>query len=136
LPTPFGTFPSHYYAAAESSTQSGVPARGRWFTDIFPTGSSASLGTVSISGPVVCISATGTGSTWRGIITDTNQPGLAPVGFGLLSRWIDNGEGANDPPDQQAAFLTSPPGPDPTCPLTPITTGSVLQGDLRVHDGI
>jgi hypothetical protein len=136
LATPLGTFPSRYYAAAESSGSSGVPARGSWFTDIFPTGTSASMGTVSISGPVICISAAGNGSNWRGIISDTNQPGLAPVGFGVLSRWIDYGEGVNNPPDQQVAFLTSPPGPDPTCPLTPITTGPVVQGDLRVHDGI
>jgi hypothetical protein len=136
LPTPLGTFPSHYHANAWSDASGGTPATGTWFTDIFPTGVFASLGTVSISGPVICISASGNGANWRGIIENSNQPGLAPPGFGVLSRWVDNGEGANDPPDQQVGFLTPPPGPNPTCPPVPITTLPNLQGNLVVHDGI
>jgi hypothetical protein len=137
LPTPLGTFPAHYHANAWSTATGGVPAQGQWFTDIDTRGTPfEGLGTVSISGPVICISAAGNGANWRGIIEDSNQPGLAPPGFGVLTRWVDNGEGKKDPPDQQVGFLTPPPGPNPTCPPTAFSTGPNLQGNLVVHDGI
>ena len=136
LPTPLGTFPAQYHANGQSDASGGAPAQGQWFTNIFPTGGFASLGTVSISGPIICVNASGNAATWRGIIESTNQPGLAPVGFGVTSFWRDNGEGANDPPDQQVGFLTPPPGPNPTCPPNPLTAGPNLQGNLVVHDGI
>jgi hypothetical protein len=136
LPTPLGTFPAHYHANGQSDTSAGGAAQGHWFTDIFPTGPFAGLGTVTISGPIICVTASGNGANWRGIIENTNQPGLAPAGFGVLSRWVDNGEGANDPPDQQVGFLTPPPGANPTCPPTAFTAGPNLQGNLVVHDGI
>jgi hypothetical protein len=136
LPTPLGTFPAQYHANGQSDASGGAPAQGTWFTNIFPTGVFAGLGTVTIAGPIICVSASGNGANWRGIITDSNQPGLAPPGYGVLSRWVDNGEGANDPPDQQVGFLTPPPGPNPTCPPTAFSTNPNLQGNLVVHDGI
>jgi hypothetical protein len=136
LPTPLGTFPAQYHANGWSEASGGAPAQGQWFTNIFPTGPFAGLGTVTISGPLVCVSAAGNNSNWRGIITETNQPGLAPPGAGIISRWVDNGEGANDPPDQQVGFLTPPPGPNPTCPPVSFTANPNLQGNLVVHDGI
>jgi hypothetical protein len=136
LPTPLGTFPAHYHANGQSKASGGTPAQGTWFTDIFPTGPFASLGTVTISGSIICVNAAGNGANWRGIIEDSNQPGLAPPGFGVLSRWVDNGEGQKDPPDQQVGFLTPPPGANPTCPPLPFTTNPNLQGNLVVHDGI
>src|SRR6266550_56066 len=62
LPTPLGTFPAHYHANGQSDATGGSPAQGTWFTDIFPTGVFASLGTVSISGPIICVSAAGNGA--------------------------------------------------------------------------
>ena len=135
LLTPLGTFPAHYHANGQSDAGGGgSPAQGTWFTDIFPTGVFASLGTVSISGPVLCVAANGNDATWRGVITDSNT-GLAPPGAGIISRWVDNGQG-NDPPDGQIGFLTTPPGPNPSCPPTTFTTLPNLQGNLVVHDGI
>jgi hypothetical protein len=134
LPTPFGTFPAHYEANAQADA-SGGPATGTWFTDIFPTGAFASLGTVSISGDVLCLNANVHKAIWRGVITSSNTA-LAPAGLGVISEWIDNGEGANDQPDQQVGMLTSPPGPNPTCPNISLPTGPNLQGNLVVHDGI
>src|SRR5215212_9407002 len=67
LPTPLGTFPAHYHANGQSDASGGAPAQGRWCTDIFPTGPFASLGTVTIAGPLICISAAGNGANWRGI---------------------------------------------------------------------
>ena len=136
LPTPLGTFPAQYHANGQSDASGGAPAQGQWFTNIFPTGPFAGLGTVTISGPIICVNAAGNLANWRGIIADSNQPGLAPPGYGVLSSWTDNGEGANDPPDTQVGFLTPPPGPNPTCPATPFTAGPNLQGNLVVHDGI
>jgi hypothetical protein len=136
LPTPLGTFPAQYHANGQSDASGGSPAQGTWFTNIFPTGPFAGLGTVTISGPIICVSATGNLANWRGIVADSNQPGLAPPGAGIIAAWVDNGEGANDPPDTQVGFLTPPPGPNPTCPATPFTAGPNLQGNLVVHDGI
>jgi hypothetical protein len=70
------------------------------------------------------------------VIANSNQPGLAPPGYGILARWVDNGEGGNNPPDQHVAFLTPPPGPDPTCPPTAFSTGPNLAGNYLVHDGV
>jgi len=95
----------------------------------------ASIAPVTISGDLICVNSVGNGANWRGVITQSSTA-LAPPGAGVLSRWVDNGEGANDPPDQQVGFLTPPPGPNPTCPATPFTTGPNLQGNLVVHDGI
>lgn len=136
LPTSLGTFPARYSVAAESRSPGGTPARGRWFAAIIPTGPFASLGTVFVDGPAICVNAAGNSASWRGIIEDSNQPGVAPPGFGVLSRLVDNGEGANDPPDQSVTFLTPPPGPLPTCPPIPFTTGPNLQGRIYLHDGV
>jgi hypothetical protein len=146
LPTPFGTFPAHYEANGQATASGGAPATGSWFTVICPANEVnqppcstnplvASIAPVTISGDLVCVNAVGNGANWRGVITDSSTP-LAPVGAGVLSRWVDNGEGANDPPDQQVGFLTPPPGPNPTCPPVAFSTGPNLQGNLVVHDGI
>lgn len=46
------------------------------------------------------------------------------------------GEGANDPPDRAAAFLM-PPSPLPAaCPLIPVATTPISQGNFAVHEGI
>jgi hypothetical protein len=133
LATPLGTFPSQYHANAQSDAVGGA-ADGHWFTNIFPTGPFASLGTVTIGGTVLCVSAAGNDATWRGVIEQSNS-GLAPPGAGVITRWVDNGEG-NDPDDSQIGFLTSPPGPNPSCPQTTFDTLPNLQGNLVVHDGI
>jgi hypothetical protein len=145
LPTPFGTYPSHYEANGQSDASGGSPATGSWFTVICPsenlnsppcsTSPLASLLPVSISGDILCVNASGNKATWRGVITQSSTV-LAPVGAGVLTLWVDNGEGANDPPDQQFGFLTPPPGPNPSCPITPFSTNPNNQGNLVVHDGI
>jgi hypothetical protein len=135
LPTPLGTFLAHYHANGQSKASIGTPAEGSWFADIFTDGTFASLGTVSISGSMICLNAVGHGANWRGIIEDSNQPGLFPPGFGILSRWVDNGEGQGTE-DLQVGYLTPPPGPNPTCPPTPFVAAPNRQGNLVVHDGI
>jgi hypothetical protein len=132
LPTPFGTFAAHFHANAQSFASGGTPAQGTWFTDLFDT----PIGDVSISGVVVCINAIGNAANWRGVITESSTA-LAPPGYGVLSRHVDNGEGQNDPEDQATGFLTGPPGPNPTCPATTqLPTQPITSGNLLVHDGI
>jgi hypothetical protein len=132
VPTPFGALPAHFHTNAQSFASGGFPAQGTFFTDI----DGGALGTVSFSGVVVCINAVGHGANWRGVITDANQPAFTPIGFGVLARWVDNGEGQNDPEDQQVGFLTPPPGATPTCPAIPFSTAPIDSGNLVVHDGI
>lgn len=135
LPTPLGTFPAQYHANGQSDAGGGgTPAQGQWFTNIFTPAPPAGLGTVTISGTILCVTATGNNGVWRGVIEDSNT-GLAPPGMGIFARWVDNGEG-NDPPDQHIGFLTPPPGPNPACPNVTFATNPNLQGNLVVHDGI
>ena len=63
-PTPFGSFPCqvHVSGQSESATGPGVPAQGNWFIRIF-AGDFLGLGTVELSGEVVCLTAIGN-STW------------------------------------------------------------------------
>jgi hypothetical protein len=132
-PTPFGTFPCqvHVSGQSESASGPGVPAQGSWFIRIF-AGDFLGLGTVELSGEVVCLTAIGN-STWSRLRIDTSNTGLAPPGLTIQDRAIDNGEGANDPEDESTGFL-SPPGT--TCPTLPISTTPIEQGNITNHDGI
>ena len=136
LPTPLGTFPAVVAnnGTTEPNGHSGDQATGTWSTD-FPA---TPLGPVHLEGIILCINAfpsTENGANWRGVITASNTA-LAPPGLGILSRNVDNGSGPpDDPPDRTVGFLTAPPGPNPTCPTTPITTNPITAGDLVVHDG-
>ena len=145
LPTILGTFPAHYEANGQSTTAVGGAATGHFFTVVCPSEDLnqppcnnplvQGLVPAALSGDVLCVTATGTGAVWRGVITQSNTP-FAPVGFGVIGFWIDNGEGANDPPDTQFGQTTPPPGPNPACPSGVVVGGPNLQGNLVVHDGI
>jgi hypothetical protein len=137
LPTPLGTFAavSSSNGTTEPNGHSGDQATGTWSTD-FP---SSPLGPVHIGGNILCINATRgveNAADWRGVITETNVPAFAPIGAGVLARNVDNGSGPpDDPPDRTVGFVTPPPGPNPVCPNTFITTNPITSGDLVVHDG-
>ena len=132
-PTPFGSFPCqvHVSGESESATGPGVPAQGHWFIRIF-AGSFLGLGTVELSGEVICLQTIGT-SVWTRLRIDQSNTGLAPPGINIVDRAIDNGEGSNDPEDTATGFL-SPPGT--TCPPIPISTTPIEQGNITAHDGI
>jgi hypothetical protein len=142
LPTPFGTIGANVTGDGSTAPNGHEGVSGTWTTD-FPT---SPIGPVHLEGIIVCLNAvrlTGTqngnggssSANWRGIITGSNTA-LAPPGFGVLSRTVDNGDGPpNDPPDQNVGFLTPPPGPNPTCPPVPIATSPITAGNLGVHDG-
>jgi hypothetical protein len=132
-PTPFGSFPCQVHVNGQgfSATGTGVPAQGHWYIRIF-AGDFLGLGTVELSGEVVCLSVVGN-SAWSRLRIDESNTGLAPPGFTIIDRAVDNGEGANDPEDESTGFL-APPGA--TCPHTNISTTPIEQGNITNHDGI
>lgn len=132
-PTPFGSFPCQVHVNGQgfSATGTGVPAQGNWYIRIF-AGDFLGLGTVELSGEVVCLTAIGN-SVWTRLRIDNSNTGLAPPGFTITDRATDNGEGANDPEDASTGFL-SPPGT--TCPPIPIAVSPIEQGNITNHDGI
>jgi hypothetical protein len=132
-PTPLGTFPCQVHVNGQgfSATGSGVPAQGHWYIRIF-AGDFLNLGTVSLSGDVVCLQTIGNSTHTRLLITQSST-GLAPPGFTIIDRAVDNGEGVNDPEDESTGFL-APPGA--TCPPLPLTTTPIEQGNITNHDGI
>jgi hypothetical protein len=134
-PTPFGTFPCHVHVAAQgfSATGTGVPAQGNWWLDIFTGGFLGLPDPVSLSGEVVCFTAIGN-SGWVRQRIDVSNTALAPPGFTIVGRAIDNGSGSNDPEDESTGFLAPPSAP--TCPPIPISTTPISSGNIVVHDGI
>jgi len=136
LPTPLGSMlaTSSRNGTTEPNGHSGDQATGTWSTDFFGT----ILGDIHLEGLILCINATRgaeNGADWRGVVTGSNTP-LAPVGAGVQTRDVDNGDGPpDDPPDRTVGFLTPPPGPNPTCPTTGLTTNPIVSGNLVVHDG-
>jgi hypothetical protein len=133
LPTPLGSYPGqiHNNGASDMPSGDGVPATGHFYMDIFDTPS----GTVNLSGDIVCLTAIGNSAWMRAVVIDSNTD-LAPPGFGVLSKVVDNGEGADDLPDAATGFLTPPPGPNPTCPTIPFGVTPSTQGNTTVHDGV
>jgi hypothetical protein len=133
-PTPFGSFPCqvHVNGQSESATGPGVPAQGQWFIRIFTGGFLNLPDPVEIGGEVVCLTAVGT-NAWTRLRIDQSNTGLAPLGFTVQDRAVDNGEGANDPEDESTGFLNAP---GTTCPQLPIATTPIEQGNITIHDGI
>ena len=133
-PTPFGPFPCQSILSGQSQSASGpgVPATGNWTLRIFTGGFLGLPDPVTLSGTVDCLTAIGNSSWTRQTIVTSNT-GLAPPGFTIVARAIDNGEGVNDPEDETTGFL-APPGA--TCPTIPIATTPIAQGNITVHDGI
>src|SRR4051812_34109920 len=143
--TPFGTFPSmgHVNAATDpgspTCTQNGIC--GTFTLRLFlPSGS-----TVQATGDITCLTATtigGTNSSVYAAVLTSQEGQLGPfpsgslVGFRILARTIDNGEGANDPPDENGGLLTPPGPPFLVCPALALATLPQPQGNVTVHDGI
>ena len=130
-PTPLGTFACHVHnnGSSESASGPGIPATGHFYIDF----SSTPVGPVHLSGDIICLTAIGNSAWVRSVITQSNTP-IAPPGFGIFGRNVDNGEGQKDPPDEATGFLTGPP--PLTCPTLPLTTIPNVSGNQVVHDGV
>jgi len=132
LVTPFGAFPAENHVNARAIGPEvpglGAPAEGWFWARVdYP------LGPAEFRGRVRCINVVGNQSTTRGVVTQSEGPGL-PVGSGTIARHIDNGEGAGAPPDEFVGMPTAPPSGGADCPLAPFPTAPVDQGNLVVHD--
>jgi hypothetical protein len=130
--TPAGTFDSeqHVNARAEGPDVPllGAPAEGWFRTRIDALG-------FEIRGRVLCINNVGNSSVTHGVITESSLPQIIQVGFGTISRRVDNGEGNDDPPDESFGMVTGPPPSDgPDCPHLLFPTLPVEQGNFVVHD--
>jgi hypothetical protein len=93
------------------------------------------VGYVLIKSDVYCVNAQGNEAIVGSTVVESNTT-FVPVGSTVLRRVIDNGQGANDPPDQTGTI--SFPFHLPSCPSpseAPIPTGPVDQGNFIVQDG-
>ena len=142
--TPLGTFPSMGHINA--STDPGSPTCfmngdcGTFSLRLFlPTNE------VEVTGVVSCLVATpiaGTNSSVYGAVLTSQEGQFGPfpsgslVGFRILARNIDNGEGANDPPDESGGQLLTPGPAFTICPPIAFATLPQPQGNVTVHDGI
>lgn len=133
-PTPFGSFPCQVILSgqSQSATGPGVPATGSFTLRIFTGGFLGLPDPVVLTGDIICLTAIGN-SAWVRQLIVTSNTGLAPPGFTIIGRAVDNGEGANDPEDESTGFL-APPGA--TCPPIGIATTPISQGNITIHDGI
>jgi hypothetical protein len=144
--TPLGTFPSQGHVNA--TTDPGSPSCtnngtcGNFFLRLFtPPSPQNPTGEVDATGDVTCINAFGNNSVVGVVVTSQEGqfgpfPPGALVGYRVLARNTDNGEGADDPPDASGGSLI-PPGPAFTvCPPIPFPTLPQPQGNITVHDGI
>ena len=132
LVTPFGVFPAENHVNARAIGPEvpglGAPAKGWFWARVeFP------LGPAEFRGRVRCINVVGNQSVTRGVVTESEGPGL-PVGAGTIARQVDNGEGAGAPPDEFVGVPAAPPSGGSDCPLAPLPTAPVEQGNLVVHD--
>jgi hypothetical protein len=132
LPTPLGAFPGQIHNNGSSDSPSGeAPADGHFYMDIFGT----PTGTVSIAGDILCLTAIDNQAWLRAVVVDSNTD-VAPPGFGVLAKVVDNHQGANELPDQASAYLAPPPGPNPSCPTMPFEVENSTAGNTTVHDGV
>jgi len=133
LPTPLGSYPGqvHTNASSDAAAGPGMPADGHFYMDIFDT----PAGTVNLSGDIVCLSAVANEAWMRAVVVDSNTD-LAPPGFGVLSKVVDNGESTDDLPDAAGSYLTPPPGPNLSCPSVPFAVEQATAGSTTVHDGV
>jgi hypothetical protein len=138
--TPFGVFPSQNHVNAQTDPHGGTQvAVGHWFTRIFNTTNPALPSQVDIGGQVLCLNVTtalgSNDAIWRGRIDESTTP-LAPIGYSVLSRNVDNGEGQNDPEDTGNGILQPPQPANPVCPVIPLQQHVITQGNWVAHDGV
>jgi hypothetical protein len=143
LPTIFGPLPAHLVSGAKGD---GVPfpgtdlnVRGHFRTTLDAT--SIGLGPREvIAGVVTCLnvtqpSPTSTVAVIGGMVTSSTQPAVVPPGTGTISEHVDNGSGANDPPDTVESTATGGPPPF-ICPpsFTFLGNAPLDQGNWEIQD--
>lgn len=113
------SFTAHTDAAGASSGQSQLDSR--------------SLG-LRVHLSVTCLSVQGNVAIVSGAVSDSNMDGLVAVGNSFIFAVMDNGEGANAPPDQISLITFTTPHTFDDCtpfvwadfsPTIPIEAGNV-----------
>jgi hypothetical protein len=124
--TPFGAFPSDVHVNATGDTLEG---RGHTFARFYP---GSPFPDSEIRGSVTCVNAVGNQAVVLVHIESSNSP-VVPVGTLIWRKVIDNGQGANDPPDETGVMFAA----GAFCPpvTTPMMTGPIDQGNFVVRDG-
>ena len=121
--------------ASEKYTQSAIRHTDGTFSGDFELRSEQAPG-IRIHGDVVCFKIIGNTAYLAGVIDQSDDPTGAPVGSYVLWNIVDNGEGANSPPDLTSDFYAflSPDLVTLQC-TEGIDLGAfpVVNGNLQVH---
>jgi hypothetical protein len=152
LPTvTFGVLPAHLVLSAKSDPV-GYPFQGtnaqghfRTFLDASACGGLGDpcLGPHEvISGIVTCLNVVQTSPTQTtavvgGMVTSSSQPDIIPPGSGSIAEHVDNGQGANSPPDTVVATPTGggpPLGCPPAFAFPGLDPAPLLQGNWEIKD--
>ena len=118
--------PTQVHVNARGNT---VEAEGQAFTRI----DAGTFGEVEVRTSVVCVNAIGNQALVL-VRVERSNTAVAPVGSLFWRKVIDNGQGANDPPDEtgvMGALTTTCPAPE----TIPMPTGVVDLGNFVVRDG-
>jgi len=123
--TDFGAFSSEAHVNAQGGP---TDAHGHAWARFFDS----PIGDLLIKGSVFCVDAQGNQAT-VGLLVEQSNAVVVPVGSRVIRKVVDNGAGANDPPDETG---TTTAFQSPVCPpaATPIPTGPVEQGNFVVMD--
>ena len=120
--------------ALEKYTQSAIRHADGTFSGEFELKSEQGTG-LRIHGDVVCFKVIGNTAYLAGVIDQSDDPEGAPVGSYVLWSVVDNGEGANSPPDLTSDFYVLPPDLVALQCTEGIDLGAfpVVNGNLQVH---
>lgn len=123
----------YFNNAIERYSQSAIRHADGSFSGEFEL-SSQQAGSLRIHGDVVCFHIVGNTAYLAGIVDQSNYEGVTPGSY-VVWNVIDNGEGANDPPDLTSDFWeVSPEGATFQCTQgIEFFTLPVVSGNLQVH---
>jgi hypothetical protein len=121
-----GTLKAQFHVNAQSGP-AGQNPRGH----VFVRRASGGVVNLNFSGRVTCLTVTGNRAVVGAVVERTKTP-LVAVGNGVLLEFVDNGKGANAPPDASDGFLI--PAAPAACPAVLGIAAPFRQGNFVVHD--
>jgi hypothetical protein len=91
--------------------------------------------TIQVSGHLTCLRVDGNQTVISGAVEQTNQPGFAPLGSGVIAMGVDNGEPGPDGTPVDTVFALPEGRPLTHCPEAVSAGSQLLSGDFVTHDG-